>query len=636
MIKKYGFGNPIQTGAVVKDIPKEKQNNSFFQIQKNGNLTEFIFSMQEEDSVYGLGQQVRGINKRGWIYRTHNTDDPVQVETRTSLYGSHNFLLIDGEEKRFGVFFDTPSVVEYDIGYTQSELLKITVCGDFDLYIIEEEDLIKIVRSFRELIGQSYIPPKWAFGYGQSRWGYVNADDIREVADGYQKNGMPIDMIYLDIDYMQDYKDFSVNKKRFPNFPAFVKEMKDRGIRLIPIIDAGVKVEKGYSVYEEGVEKGYFCKDKDGKPFVVGVWPGDSVLPDFLNEQARAWFGSQYKVLLDYGIEGFWNDMNEPALFFSRGNLDKAIEYVANQRGQNLSVEGFQKLCKVFPALANNEKDFNSFYHEINGKTIVHSKVHNLYGYYMTRSASEYFKKYNPDKEYLLFSRSSSIGMHRYGGIWTGDNSAWWQHILLLFKQLPSLNMCGFLFVGADIGGFAHNTTEDLLLRWLALGIFVPLMRNHSTPDSRRQELFSFPKKQTFRKLIEIRYALIPYLYQEFTRCAKENEMLFRPLAFDYPKDKRVKGIEDQLMFGKELMISPIFEQNATGRFVYLPEKMKMIKMRSFDDWTEEVLERGDHYIEVPLDEIVFFLKEGYNLPLVEPKNNAESLDFEKLKYIKF
>lgn len=636
MIKKYRFGNPFQTGAVVKDIPEEKQYNGCFQIQKKEDLTEFLFSMQDEDFVYGLGQQVRGINKRGWIYRTHNTDDPVQVETRISLYGSHNFILIDGQENKFGVFFDTPSAVEYDIGYTQSELLKITLCGDFDLYVIEEENLIQIVRLFRALIGQSYIPPKWAFGYGQSRWGYVNAEDIRQVANGYQQNGFPIDMIYLDIDYMQDYKDFTINEKRFPNFPAFVKEMKDRGIRLIPIIDAGVKVEEGYSVYEEGVEKGYFCKDKNGEPFVVGVWPGDSVLPDFFNKEVSDWFGSQYKILLDSGIEGFWNDMNEPALFFSRKNLDEAIEYVANQRGENLSVESFQKLCKVFPALANNEKDFNSFYHEIGEKKVVHSKVHNLYGYYMTRSASEYFKKYNPEKEFLLFSRSSSIGMHRYGGIWTGDNSAWWQHILLLFKQLPSLNMCGFLFVGADLGGFAHNTTEDLLLRWLALGIFVPLMRNHSTPDSRRQELFSFSKKETFRKFIEIRYALIPYLYMEFSRCAKNDEMLFRPLAFDYPNDKRAKGVEDQLMFGKELMLAPVFEQNAKGRYVYLPERMKIVKIRSVDDWTEEVLERGDYYIDVPLTEILFFIKEGCSLPFTKPSKTVKELDFENFKYINF
>ena len=239
-------------------------------------------------------------------------------------------------------------------------------------------------------------------------------------------------------------------------------------------------------------------------------------------------------------------------------------------------------------------------------------------------------------KEYLMFSRSSSIGMHRYAGIWTGDNSAWWQHILLLFKQLPSLNMCGFLYVGADLGGFSRNTTEDLLLRWIALGTFVPLMRNHSTPDSREQELYQFDKKDVFRNFLNIRYALLPYLYDQYVKCAVQNEMLFRPLAFDYPLDKRVRTIETQLMFGDSIMLAPIFEQNEIGRYVYLPEDMKMIRMKAYNDYTETILKKGDHYIEIPLDEIVFFIKKGGEISLTEPKQNVESLDFENLTKIRF
>lgn len=636
MIKRYCFGKPIKTDAVVEDLAIEREYDGALSLKKESGKSIFSFVMCDKDIVYGLGQQVRGINKRGWKYRSYNLDDPVQVETRTSLYGAHNFLIIDGEKARLGLFFDTGDMVEYDIGYTQSDLLQITVYGDFALYYIEEKSLKEIVRVFRRLIGQSYIPPKWAFGYGQSRWGYKTAEDIRRVADGYQKNGFPIDMVYLDIDYMQDYKNFTINEERFPNFCDFVKEMKDRGIRLIPIIDAGVKVERGYSVYEEGRQKGCFCKDEKGEDFVVGVWPGDCVLPDFFSEKTRAWFGAQYKALLNCGIEGFWNDMNEPALFFSRGNLEEAIEYTASQKGKNLSVEEFQNLCKLFPSLANNEKDFRSFYHEINGGKVPHNKVHNLYGYNMTRSASEYFEKYSAKEKYLLISRSSSIGMHRYGGIWTGDNSAWWSHIGLLFRQLPALNMCGFLFVGADLGGFAHDTTEDLMLRFLALGVFVPLMRNHSTPDSREQELYLFPQKETFRNFIKIRYALLPYLYTEFVRCAKEGDMLFRPLAFDYPNDRRAKSVEDQLMFGNALMLAPVFEQNARGRYVYLPERMKLVKMRSPEIWTEEILEKGDYYIEIALNEIPFFIKESCVLPLADPKTNVETTDFERVKYITF
>ena len=328
--------------------------------------------------------------------------------------------------------------------------------------------------------------------------------------------------------------------------------------------------------------------------------------------------------------------MNEPALFFSRENLDEAIDFVADKKGRNLTVSEFQTLCKLFPNLANNEKDYSAFYHETEQGKLPHTSVRNLYGYMMTRGVFEYFQTVEPHKKYLLISRSSAIGMHRYGGIWTGDNSAWWQHLSLFFKQLPSLNMCGFLFVGADIGGFAGDTTEDLLLRWLAVGVFSPLLRNHSTPDSREQELYLFPKKEVFRKFLEIRYALIPYLYKELCRCADGGEMLFRPLGFDYPQDRQARGIEDQLIFGQGIMLAPIFEQNARGRYVYLPEKMKLLRMRSAEEYREEILEKGAHYIEIPLDEIVFFIKKGCVLELAKPAQRVEELDFLHLKIIEF
>lgn len=170
--------------------------------------------------------------------------------------------------------------------------------------------------------------------------------------------------------------------------------------------------------------------------------------------------------------------------------------------------------------------------------------------------------------------------MHRYGGIWTGDNCSWWSHILLNLKMLPSLNMCGFLYVGADLGGFGENTTEDLLLRWLALGVFTPLMRNHTTLGTRNQECYRFKNRKAFADVLSVRYAIFPYLYSEYVACALEGRMLFRPLSFAYPSDKRARGVEDQLLFGDSAMIAPVYEQNAKGRYVYLPERMKLVRMR--------------------------------------------------------
>ena len=630
---KYRFGEPFPTQSTVKDLPLSEGAPAHFSLERKGDKIVLVYRMEEGDAIYGLGEQVRGINKRGWRYEGWNLDDPIHHEGRTSLYGAHNFFLVCGREC-FGVFLDCAGRVEYDVGYTSPSLLTVEA-QDFDLYLFEGESPTEIVKEFRALIGRSYIPPKWAFGYAQSRWGYKCEDDIRTVYENYMREGLPLDMLFLDIDYMERYKDFTVDPTRFPDLKAFAEEMKEKHIHLVPIIDAAVKVEAGYPVYEEGVEKGYFCKDDRGEPYIVGVWPGNSVLPDVLNPEARKWFGAQYKVLLDMGIEGFWNDMNEPALFYGEKQLKKALK-IASETKEIGCLEDFERVSHTFFGLQNNPEDYSAFYHETENGRIVHEAVHNLYGYNMTRAAAEYFREYAPEKRFLLFSRSSCVGMHRYGGIWTGDNCSWWSHLLLNLQQLPGLNMCGFLYTGADLGGFGGNTTEELLLRWLALGVFVPLMRNHSNLGSRPQECYRFEKKEAFRNLLGVRYSLLPYLYSEYVRCAFENDMLFKPLSFAYPSDERAKTVEDQLLVGGSLMIAPVYTQNAKGRYVYLPERMKLIRMRAGDKYTEEVYEKGEYYISVPVEEIVFFLRFNRVLPLAKPAQNTASLDEKDLTWLKF
>ena len=309
MIKKYRYGDPFDTEALTEKIETAEGAFPYGEISQNDGFA-FTYIMDEDDIVYGLGESNRGINKRGYCYISNCTDDAIHTEDKRSLYGAHNFIVVSGKTT-FGLFFDYPSKLTFDIGYTRMDTLKVS-CenADLDIYVIEGENAYDIVKQFRHVIGRSYIPPKFAFGFGQSRWGYTTKEDFRTVAKGYRENHIPIDMIYMDIDYMQDFKDFTVNKKNFPDFPEFVKEMKDQELRLIPIIDAGVKVEKGYEIYEEGVKNNYFCKREDGSDFVAAVWPGDTHFPDMLNPEARKWFGDKYRFLIEQGIEGFWNDMN--------------------------------------------------------------------------------------------------------------------------------------------------------------------------------------------------------------------------------------------------------------------------------------------------------------------------------------
>ncbi|MBP5600730.1 MAG: alpha-glucosidase, partial [Lachnospiraceae bacterium] len=553
MIKRYRLGNPIKTYATVLDLPLEKETIPGWDIDKDNKTLKR--TLGKGTVVYGLGETLRGINKRGWTYVSFNSDDSQHMEDKRSLYAAQNFFIID-DDKPVGYYWDTPESVEFDIGYTDIDTFIVKHPElNVDIYVCEADSKKEIVKEFRSLFGLSYIPPKWAFGYGQSRWSYLTEDEIRDLVAKHEEFNIPIDSVYLDIDYMDNYKDFTFNDKDFPNFPDFVKEMKEKGVHLVPIIDAGVKVEEGYSVYEEGVKNGFFCKKEDGSNLVAAVWPGRSMFPDFLNEEARNWFGDKYKVLLDAGIEGFWNDMNEPAIFYTEDHLKEVFEEIEKYKGKNLDIDSFFAFKGIVGDIDNNKEDYKRFYHEYDGKKVRHDKVHNLFGFNMTKAAGEAFKRLSPGKRILMFSRSSFIGMHRYGGIWTGDNKSWWSHLLLSIKQMPALNMCGFLYSGCDLGGFGADTTEDLMLRWLDAGIFNPLYRNHSAKGTRRQELYTFKETKDFKNIVDLRYAFIPYIYSEFMKAALNNEMYFMPLSFEY-EDERVNEIEDQLLVGESIMIA--------------------------------------------------------------------------------
>lgn len=632
-MRKYVYGEPFETEAVLRDIEISEGNVAYGEVSLEEGFV-FTYQMAENDIVYGLGEANRGINKRGYCYISNNTDIPEHTEDQRSLYGAHNFLVVSGE-KTFGLFVDYPARLTFDIGYTRMDTLTIR-CEEANLYLylIEGESAYEIVRAFRKLIGRSYIPPKFAFGYGQSRWGYVTKEDFYKVAEGYRKNHIPMDMIYMDIDYMQDYKDFTLNKKNFQDFPEFVQKMKEQNLRLVPIIDAGVKVEKGYEVYEEGVKNGYFCKREDGSDFVAAVWPGDTHFPDMLNEDARRWFGEKYRILTEQGIEAFWNYMNEPAIFYTPEGVKKAQEVVKRFLQDTEGETSIFEVRDAIMNLANNKEDYQSFYHQVNGTRIRHDKVHNLFGYYMTRAAGEAFERIAPEKRFLMFSRSSYIGMHRYGGIWTGDNKAWWSHLLLNIKMMPSLNMCGFLYTGADLGGFGADTTRDLLLRWLALGVFTPLMRNHAALGTREQECYQFENIADFRHIIEVRYRLIPYLYSEYMKAALDDDLYFKPLAFTYPKDSMALQVEDQLMLGNEIMIAPIYTQNAKGRYVYLPEEMKFVKFLSDGTLYEQILPAGHHYVEIALNEVPLFIRQNKCIPIASSAEYVEAIDTKNLTLI--
>ena len=633
MIKKYTCGTPINTEAVIKTFQSEGLGSFPFEHTLAEDKFSFTFTMEPDDIVYGLGEAPRGINKRGWVYESYCSDDPFHTETKSSLYAAHNFILLAGG-KNIGVFVDFPARVRWDIGYTRQDTCVVTLDGtDFDIYVITGEKPLDIIREFRAAIGKSYVPPKWAFGYQQSRWSYHNAEAVDSVIENYDKAGIPLDCVYLDIDYMDSYKDFTINDAAFPDFASYVEGKREQGIHLIPIIDAGVKKEDGYGVYEEGKAKGYFCKKADGSNFEAGVWPGICAFPDFLDPEVRRWFGEKYKTLTDMGIDGFWNDMNEPALFYSVDGIEKALDKAAALKGENLDLSRFFNLKDTFMGLSNSQEDYSSIYHNIGGEQVNHQRVHNLYGANMTKAAGEYFEREFGKGKILMFSRASYIGAHRSSGIWFGDNHSWWSHILLNLKMLPSANMCGFLYCGADLGGFNENATRDLVLRFLALGVFTPLMRNHSALGTRDQEGYRFERPEDFRDVIQVRYRLIPYLYDTFVKASETDGMIFRPLSLDYPDDPVARECETQLMLGDECMIAPVYEQNASGRTVYLPEDMTFVKL-SGEKVEKQELKKGLHYVKVALNEVPLFIKKGKSIPLCKPAMRTRDLKWDDVSVV--
>lgn len=634
-VKGYQSGDPVETGI----IQLEKEFGEYvlpFEVKKKDGHSFIEFPLTDGDRVFGLGPNLGGINKRGRQYESYCTDDPIHHEDKTTLYGSHNFFILEDDEVATGFFIDYPSRIRYDVGFTDLDSFSIDIFGeDFTLYIIEGESMKEIVVNFHEIIGKPYMPPKWGLGFFQSRWGYETENDIMKVYRTFREKDIPLDGIYLDLDYMESFKDFSVSEDRFPGFRELTATLKEDGVRLIPIIDAGVKIEEGYDVYDEGIDGGHFVLDETGKPYVAAVWPGKVHFPDFLQEKTRKWFGDKYKFLTDLGIEGVWNDMNEPAIFYDEISLQEGIDAAIAAKGENLGVLPFFALRDKFQNIGNKNEYYQRFYHEIDGRKFTNEEVHNLYGYNMTVSASEGLKKHL-GKRHVLISRASSIGMHRYSGIWTGDNSSWWSHLELNVKMLPSLNMSGFYYVGADTGGFGGNASGELLTRWMQLSIFTPLLRNHSAIGCAFQEPYSFGDKVTGynRELIKARYMILPYLYSEMLKAHEDGSMMFIPLSFEFFGDEALIS-EDQILFGEELMLTPVVKSNAKGRHVYLPEDMALVDFNR-EKVTMKIMKDGAQYLPYELSDLRFFLRRNRIMPYVMPSDSVKDLDMTEIHIIGF
>ncbi len=608
-MERYLFGNPIATDAVLEDVPLGRDFRPLRMEEKEGKGLLFSLPVEERTKVYGLGEALGRMDKRGRVYVSFNTDSADMSESRRTTYCSHNFFLIDGEEK-VGFFFDAPGKVVFDFR-AQDGKLSIETPEDLRLYVIRGSDLNGIAHEFLRSIGRGYVPPLWAFGFGQSRFGYRWGSRIRKVVRNYQRKNLPLDYVCLDIDHMDHLQDFSFSQRRFPRPEKLIAEMKEKGIHLVPIVDAGISGERNNALSREGKEKGYFVRKEDGEVFTAIVWPGRAHFPDFFRPEVRTWFGNLYSFYTEKGITGFWNDMNEPAIF-------KSKLYPDDREGWFEGISGLP--C------------YRSFVHEVDGRKVNHYDVHNLYGTLMTRAASQALQRNLPER-FLLFGRSSYVGGHRDAGLWTGDNSSCYEHIRLLFSQLPGLSLCGFFFVGADTGGFLGNADGSLLLRFLQLSTFTPLFRNHTAIFTRHQECYRYGRTKAFQNILHFRYRFLPFLYTAYLRSTLSFTPLFRPLSFLF-SDETSRNVEDELMLGENVLLAPIFEEGQRERKVYLPEPMFLVRYRD-EEFRLEEWEQGFHVLSYPEEDVCFFLRHRTLLPVLRKKvSNTREVDMTDLELL--
>ena len=538
-------------------------------------------SLEKEDCIYGLGDKTGFLNKRHYEYVMWNSDIPDPHEDNfKSLYKSIPFMMVLKEKGAYGIFFDNHCKTFFDLGKESEDYYVFGAEeGNLDYYFIGGDSLKDVVSDYTWLTGRAPMQQLWTLGYHQSRWGYESEEKIRGVANGLREHGLPCDCIHFDIDYMDHYKVFTWNKETYQDERKVISDLKDMGIKAVTIIDPGVKVEKDYYVYEEGMENGYFARKpggsdgETGEVYVNAVWPGDAVFPDFGNPKVRTWWGEKQKYLIDLGVSGVWNDMNEPASF--RGPLPDDVVFTDEDR--------------VAP----------------------HSQIHNIYGHNMAKATYEGWKEYSGKRPFVI-TRACYSGSQKYTTAWTGDNHSIWSHIRMMIPQICNLGMSGMNFVGADVGGFGSDATPELFARWIQAGCFMPFFRDHCALGGRPQEPWQFGEEvlAISRKYINLRYELLPYLYDLMHETEKSGIPMVRPLVLEYEKDENAWNRNDEFMLGERMLIAPVVEQGARERMVYLPEGIW------YDYWTGERREGKSFFVrQAPLDVCPIYVKAGAVIP---------------------
>lgn len=553
-----------------------------------GNQVSCYKKLHADEKFIGLGEKTGPINRRGNFYRHWNSDVPGYALNQDPLYASIPFFIGIKQQHVYGVFFDNThhSYVNFG-GGADEELFHFGADdGEMNYYFFGASTIPQIITDYTALTGRTTMPPLWSLGFQQSRWGYDSQEQLLDLAKTFRSKKMPCDVIVSDIPYMDNYKIFTWNPKGFPDPKAMMQQLKADGFDMVTIVDPGIKVEKGYSAYESGLAGNHFAKYPDGRTFIAHVWPGRCHFPDFSKASTRNWWGEQFKTsLVDIGVKGFWNDMNEPAGWGRE--FPNLIEFG----------EGKDK------------------------KTLF--TVKNAYGSLMSKATYEGTRKLLNGQRPFILTRAAYAGIQKYSAQWTGDNVASDEHMLLGFRLLNSMGVSGVPYVGMDIGGFVGNPSPELFVRWMSLAAYTPLFRNHTHIGYNFREPWLFGENYTplIRQTLENRYRLLPYLYSSFYQAHVSGLPINRMLPVYYPYDNAVynEKYQNQFLFGDNMLVCPS-TSTQTWTEIYLPGNTKWYRLSN-----DELYDGGKGYtVATPLNDPAVFVKEGAIIPMQSVIQNTK------------
>ncbi len=507
------------------------------------------FLMAPDDRYYGLGQRAAPLERRSTSAVNWATDEASgHHRTTDPLYQAHPLLWgVRGSVWWAALLLHTP-YSRFDLGQSDPGLLEwLTLGPNLRALVAAGDSPTALLESLRQVLPSEPLPPLWALGFHQSRWGYRDRSEVEGLVDEFQQRSLPLDVVHLDIDHMRDYRSFSFSPERFPEPEKLFKEWKQRGVRAVTIVDPGLKFDPdpAYPPAVEALRDGHLLTTEGGAPFVGYCWPDEALFPDFGRARTRQWWSEKARFYLDAGVSGLWIDMNEPAVF------DRP--FWSGQARQHPMPLG----------LPSGEPE----------QRAPHAAWRNLYGSWMAQATREAWA--DREQRPWVLTRSGFTGVSAFASSWMGDNTSWWEHLRLSLPQLASMSLVGSSHVGVDVGGFFGHCDEELYSAWIEASVLYPFQRAHSALGTREQHPWSYGPEveETARRALRLRYRLLPYLYTAAERWSRgQGPPLLRPLFFDYPNDPRFFHLEDQVLLGRHLLAAPFLVRGQSERLVVLPE----------------------------------------------------------------